>query len=355
MEFLFPTGSVADRILGFLLMVTGVLLAATTGFALLTVALRFRHMKTSALGAELERRWKPLLLGALSDPAEAVKLTGTVGPGEELYFVDQVWEMARRVRGAERETLTRIGRPYLRVLVKRSKDRDPEVRARAVQTLGVMGMPDHADLILAALDDPSAHVAMTAARALARKENPQYAPAVLARLDRFQTWNQRYLAAMLAGVGRDASKYLRRILADDSKSDWSRTVAASALALQRDLEAADLAANILEKSAEGELSAASATLLGATARPDHLPILRRLSSSPNYVVRMIALEALAPLGDLGDQSRLEAALHDSSPWVALRAAYALRELGGTEALEKLADSKDERAVLAREVLGTPAA
>jgi HEAT repeat protein len=336
-------------------MVTGVLLTATTGFALLTVALRFRHMKASARGAELEQRWKPLLLGALADPKEVTKLTGTVGPGEELYFVDQVWEVARRVRGAEREMLTRIGRPYLSVLVARSKNRDPEIRARAVQTLGVMGMPEHADLLLAALDDPSAHVSMTAARALARKEHPQYAPAVLARLDRFQTWNQRYLAAMLAGIGPGAAKVLRRILADSTKSEWSRTVAASALALQRDLESADVAADILEKGAVGELSAASANLLGATARPDHLPILRRLSDSPNYVVRMIALEALAPLGDAGDQSRLEAALHDLSPWVALRAAYALRELGGTQALEKLAASNDERAVLAREVLGTPAA
>jgi HEAT repeat protein len=295
------------------------------------------------------------LLGALADPQEAAKLTGTVGPGEELYFVDQVWEMARRVRGAERELLTRIGKPYLSVLVARSKDRDPEVRARAVQTLGVMGMPEHADLLLSALDDPSAHVSMTAARALARKAHPQYAPAVLARLDRFQTWNQRYLAAMLAGIGPDASKYLRRILADATKSEWSRTVAASALALQRDLMAADLAADILDKGAAGELAAASATLLGATARPDHVPILRRLASSPNYVVRMIALEALAPLADVGDQSRLEAALHDPSPWVALRAAYALREMGGTEALRNLAASNDDRAVLAHEVLGTTAA
>jgi HEAT repeat protein len=355
MEALFPTGTAADRILDSLLLVTGVLLAATTGFALLTVALRFRHMKAMALSSELEQRWKPLLLGALADPAETRALAGTVGPGEELYFVDQVWEIARRVRGVEREMLTRIGRPYLGVLIQRTRDRDPEVRARAVQTMGVMGMPEHADLLLAALDDRSVHVSMTAARALARKEHPQYAPAVLARLDRFQTWNQRYLAAMLAGIGLDASKYLRRILADGTKSEWSRTVAASSLALLRDLEGGDLAADILEKGASGELASACATLLGATARPDHLPILRRLSSATDYVVRMIALEALAALGDAGDLSRLEAALHDPSPWVALRAGYALKELGGTEALARLAASTDERAVLAREVLGTSAA
>jgi HEAT repeat protein len=347
----FPGGAAADRILELLLISTIVLLAATTAFAVLALILRLRHTRSEARARELEGRWRPLILAAVSDPTQSHRLEGAVAPGEELYFIDQIWSFARRVRGVERETLARAARPYLRVLVERSVHPDEDVRARAIQTLAGLGMPEHVGTILAALDDRSAHVSMTAARALARPEHPQHASAVLARLDRFHLWSHRYLAAMLAAVGPEAARYLRRILGDDGKSEWSRTVCASALTLRRDLEGGDLAATILQKGGPSELMSACAVLLVATARPDHVQLLRRLSSSADYVVRMIALEGLAALGDAADLSRLEVALHDSSPWVALRAAYALRELqGGRAVLGRLAESGEERAVVAHEVL-----
>jgi HEAT repeat protein len=109
---------------------------------------------------------------------------------------------------------------------------------------------------------------------------------------------------------------------------------------------------MLQKGARPELVAPCAVLLAATSRPEHLPLLRKLSSEPDYQVRVTALEALAVFGDARDLARLEAGLHDRSPWVALRAAYALKDLGGSDVLEKLAASDDPRSVLAHEVLGT---
>jgi HEAT repeat protein len=221
----------ADGVMRFLLAATALLMLAITAMVALAFALRVRYTREVARAHALTERWRPSILATIADPTDE-HVEVHVAPGEELYFLDQVWAFARRVRGAEREALLRIARPHLWALIERTGHADEDVRARAIQALAVLGMPEHAGTILGALDDPSAHVSITAARGLARRDQAQYAPDVLARLDRFHLWSQRYLSAMLAGMGPSAARYLRWILADESKSEWSRTVCASALTIQ---------------------------------------------------------------------------------------------------------------------------
>jgi len=233
--------------------------------------------------------------------------------------------------------------------------RSAEVRARAVQTLSLLGADAHRAEVRRALDDPSPLVAMVAARALARGRDPDHAAAILLHLERFDEWSPRFLAAMLASMGPDAAAPLCDTLADPSRSASARAVAADALRALHDLPAADVAAAVLGTSTDREIVAACLRLLAALGRPAHLPRIRPLLTSPDAVVRAAAIRALAGVGSADEREWLRSALEDPSPWVALEAAEGLLESGGGDILHALAASDHPRAVLARQVLHRVAA
>ena len=94
----------------------------------------------------------------------------------------------------------------------------------------------HADTVVAALDDRSPLVAMIAARALAKKETPQYAGAVLARLHRFTSWRPSFLASMLSSMGPEIAPILRSTLGNPAIDTQVRAIATMALRELHDLE-----------------------------------------------------------------------------------------------------------------------
>jgi HEAT repeat protein len=274
-----------------------------------------------------------------------------VGKDEDLYFVDLVLRYARRVRGADRTTLRQLAAPYLTQVATRAQGADVERRARAVQTLGELGLPAHADTVVAALDDASPLVAMIAARALARKETPQYADAVLARLHRFTSWRPSFLASMLSSMGPEVGSVLRRTLGNSSIDPEVRAIAATALRHLHDLDSAPVAAEVLNSEKQRDLLASCLRLLGTVGGPRDLPTVRRLMDSPDFVVRATAVGALGSLGEQSDLARLrQIAVDDESHWVAINAARALREAGDVEVLRKLASSGHDRASVAVQVL-----
>jgi HEAT repeat protein len=230
------------------------------------------------------------------------------------------------------------------------------MRAWAVQTVGTLGLPEHADVVVQALDDPSPLVAMVAARALAREDTPEYADAVLARLDRFTDWNRLFLASMLAAMGPEVSPSLRAGLADAGATPAKRAVMAEALRLGGDFLAGDVAVEVVKTTQDRELLASALRLLASVGRPAHADLVRPLCESDDAVVRAQALHALGSLGDDEDVPLLVDAMDDADPWPALYAARGARDAGGREALRRLIAAGDPGALLARQVLaeeGTP--
>jgi HEAT repeat protein len=81
-----------------------------------------------------------------------------------------------------------------------------------------------------------------------------------------------------------------------------------------------------------------------------LEVVRPLLEHDNSVVRAHAATVLGKIGIAADGVALAAAVSDESPWVAIRAATALRQLGQIDTLHDLSRSGDISSVAALEAL-----
>jgi len=335
--------------------------AATFVFALVAAGcaavagwLRWQNIRTARRWTELETRWESDVLDLLGGEVDAGVVTARVAPADALYFVDYLSRFARRLRGSERLLIAEVAAPYLASAAGQLRASSATARARAVRTLSLLGLRQHAADVIAALDDPSPLVAMTAARELTRRGQADFANAVLARLSRFRDWSPEYLATMLAAIGPDAAAPLRAIFGAETELLSVRVVAGDALRLLNNVEASGLAESIATRDTNRELTSVALRLLRACGGPQHAHVARAMSTHADSVVRMHACAALGTLGDAQDIPRLAAALDDPSVWVAWRAAHALLAVGGRAVLERTADSVHPRADLARETLAEPA-
>lgn len=326
------------------------LFVVTVSFSLYAIALRVGNQVRDRRRQRLDALWQQPVLAAIVDPDQIAAARATVEDKYRRHFIRFVLDYTRRVRGEERRTLRRLVEPYLGLIAERVNHRRSEVRTRAVQTLGTLGLPRYSQEVLAGLEDPSPLVAMVAARYLARQDFPQYAPAVIAHLHRFEGWNRSFLASMLARIGPEASPELRAGLADEEAPTWLRAVRAEALLMQLDPLGGDVAASVLETTTDRELAASSLKLLAAVGRPEHLPIIRDRCSSGDLVIRAQALHALGMLSDEVDLELLVHAMDDPSPWAAMHAARGVREAGGESWLKEIAGTDHVHASLAGQVL-----
>ncbi len=338
----------------------GILIASAIAFALLACAfvaaallLRWRNLRKQRRWDALEANWESLLLDYLGGDIDAVTLRTHVSAPDALYFVDFLSRYASRLRGTERERIGEVASPYLPRIEAQLRARLPGVRARAVRTLSLLGLTDYSYGIIAALDDPSPFVAMTAARALSRREQPEFAAAVLLKLHRFSDWSPAFLSAMLAGIGASAAPYLRGTFRDEREPAPVRIVAADALRALGDLAVADAAADVARKSGDRNLTAAALRLLRTCGRAPHAAVARLLAAGNDEVVRAQAIGALGTLGDARDVPLLVAALDDSSIWVAWHAAGALLAVGARTTLESMVVAGHARSDVMREVLAAP--
>ena len=331
-----------EPILVGLVALAAALFVVTLLFSAYAVALRWQNQRRDARRAALAERWQPALLDVLAHPEKAEQVHGLVEEKRRLHFVGFVLQFARRMRGEEVDVLRQVVRPYLGLVAERLESDRVEVRARAVQTLGTLGLPEHEDAVIKALDDPSPLVAMVAARALTKQENPRYAPFVLAKVHRFSDWNRLYLASMLASMGPELSEGLRRALADERAEPWARSVMAEALRLQKDFQAGDVAAHVAATTGDTDLLVAVLRLLSEVGRPEHLPVIRPKAASPDPAVRALALKAIGRLGGPEDVPMLLEALDDEFTWAALYAARGVRESGGRHLLQREASGPDDR-------------
>lgn len=318
--------------------------------AVYTILLRLLSIRRARRWEILESRWEQILLDILAGNKTADELHRLIQKKERLYFVDFLLRFARLLKGREIETIKDLARPYLDRIHRRLKAKDPERRARAVQTLGYLGLEEYGDELVRTLDDPSPLVALIATQSLADKNYPQYINPIIAKLHRFENWSQTYLTSILVSVGSAIVPNLRVSLADSSLNPSVRAIVCDALREMNDFASADIANSILEIPVDRELTAACLRMLARTGRPTHLKTIRALIHSEDDVIRIQAIKALGQLGDAEDRQSLANAIRDASPWVALQAARGLLETGGQAELKNIADSDHERAVLARQVL-----
>lgn len=340
-----------DVVFRLLILVIIVLAITVLAFVVMTIVLRWRNERKAAVWGRLEHKWDPLVLDVIVGAVAPERLWRLVNRGEEVFFLSYLLRYARRVTGQEREVIQELARPYLGHILPQSQDRSAERRARAVQTVGELGLPDHTDSIIAALDDRSHLVAMIAASALAVHPSEDSEAAVMAHLDRFTGWRPTYLAAVLAAPGPSVAPLLRESLVDRGRSPAVRRIAAIALTFLRDPAAADSAFAIATEETDRDLRASALRLLTLVGRPEHLPGIRDLAVSSDPILRGAACGVLGTLGVAEDRVTLEqATLEDSSSWVALQAARGLLAAHGREALVRLAASDHQRAPVAIQVL-----
>jgi HEAT repeat protein len=328
---------------------------AAMGLALVALLLRLSNDRKARRWTRLEVLWQPLALDVVVGLAPPETVWALVGPKDRLHFVNYLLRFAKLVSGSERRIVDDLAAPYLPLVLPQLAYRTAERRARAVQTLSILGSRTYTDIILRALDDPSPLVAMVAARALARGGSPDFAAGILGRLHRFDQWRPSFLASMLASMGPAVAPTLRTALADPTFHPNVRGVAADALRELHDYLAADAAAAVLEETTDRNLLATTLNLMAHIGRAEHLPAIRRHVMSPEPIVRARAVAALGHVGAKEDLPLLVGAFHDPSAWVALRAAEALHEAGAKDSLALLARSDLARAPLARQILeGKPA-
>lgn len=342
---------IPQRTLEVLVVGSAALFALAVVLGVSAVFVRVARTRRERAVARLEGGWESSVLDRIVT-GDAVGDPDPVARRDELPYVRHLVRLALRLRGAERERLGALAAPMLPRVAARARRGDEETRARALHTLSVLGMPRYASEIARALDDRSPLVSMVAARALARPEHAAHSRAVMSHVDRFEGWSSYYLASLLAGIGPAAATPLRAALANPARHEWVRVAAADALATINDPEAAAVAAEVIDQPRDAtalmpDLICACLRVLARVGRAEHAPAVRALLADGDPAVRVHAVSALAELGEGDDADRLCAALHDTSPWVALRAAEGLRRLRRPDLL-RLAPGRE---ALAREVLG----
>lgn len=320
-------------------------------FAVAALLLHVRSERADARTAARRARWEPVLLDVLvgdADPAAFAE--GFVrrhhGPALALAAT-----YALRLDGESLALLGTAMAPLLprarRLLGARRSDR----RAVAIRLLGLLGTDADRPRIAEALHDRSPHVAMAAARALARTQDARYAEHLVAALGRFEAWGPNAVASMLTLYGLPAGPALLRAFASPDVPAATRVACAEALRRLGYFPAAGAAATIAGAAGGVELLAAALRLLRDVGGPAEAGAVRPLVESASEVVRLHAVSALAAISqDPGDAARIEHALSDPSPWVAQRAARGLLESGRAASLRALAGGSGRRHRVARQAL-----
>jgi hypothetical protein len=328
----------------------------TFSFMVYAFLLHLRAKRVEARRRALEDGWRDHLLAAGTGERMPAGMSGeplpTVAEEDRILLLDLITEYVRAVEGPEREEVARLAGPHLEALDPILEDRDPYRRAYALDLLGELGYEGARDRLVRALDDEAGLVAMVAARAFARRGDPEFVPLIVRRLHAFENWSPGYLASLLAGFGPDAAPALRGLAADPFTAPRLRAVAFHALRELNDMESVPTAVRLLPDENDPEVQAEMIRVIGELGGPGHLASVRAYAHSPTAFVRAAAFRSISALSDrrTSDLEIVARGLDDPSPWVALQAAHGLVDLGRRDELEHLAESRSPRAELAAEVL-----
>src|SRR3990172_3073054 len=167
-----------------LVLSTALMFATVLVFLIAAWTLRRANDRKAARWAAVETRWHALLTTIEEGTLAAEELHAHVASNERLVLVDFLYkQVINDPRPATQQLCRQLAAPYLAELAERIRTGDAWQRARAVRTLAELAGPEQGEAIIDALDDPSVHVAQTAARSYARLSLGPVEP-LLKRLDR---------------------------------------------------------------------------------------------------------------------------------------------------------------------------
>ncbi len=331
-----------------------ILLTLAVVFAVVVFLLRLRNEREDRLWAKLKGTWEPILLEALSDSRRLSDLWDQVEDKDQLHFLEFALRYAQRLGGAERDVLKQAAAPYLQKVLPLLGHRRVGIRARAVQTLGTLGLPDYLPEVNAAVDDPSPFVAALAARLMARQATPEIAQGFCRKLTRFKTFRSWYLVDMVVEMGPGAVPAIRDTLSDPACPVQIRAVAADSLSVLGDLASADLAGELAEKEDDPTLLTSLMRLLAQVGTGAHAHAARGHLDSEEFFLRAAATRTLSELGNEDHLPLLVEKLGDPSAWVRMAAARGVYRIGGKKALGALSRDEDPARPLFRQVLAEEA-
>ncbi|PAP77095.1 HEAT repeat domain-containing protein [Rubrivirga marina] len=344
----FPPADFVDAAATGLLVLTVVALALTA----LVVVVHVAADRAESRRAERWARWERALLDALVGERPPSSLGPLVGDGERGDYFQLLIAYALRLGGESRAVFAEAAAPHLDTARQWLCDRRADRRALAAHLFGLVGSVPDLHRLVPLLHDPAPEVGMITARALGRSRDLRYLRPVVGALDGFEAWGSPAVASALTLFGIEAGPTLEAGLASPELSESARTACAEALRRLGYVPAGDTAAALLSESEPPrEVQAAALRLLRDVGGPGHADAARALLHHGDEVVRLHAISALSALSIRPDDAaRIEHALADPSPWVALRAARGLVEAGRTAPLQAIAEGDAPCAGVARQAL-----
>lgn len=328
-----------------------VLTLFTVLFGLLAMLLRVQYNQHQRKWQQLHRKWDRDLLDVLGGDASADDFRMLVEKGQELDFVRFLAPYGYRLRGSDLETLGALARHYLPFVVERLQHNSPGVRLWAVNVLGLFGMPEQEEAIASRLSDTSPAVAMLAASTLLSHQRIHHIDRIIEQLPRFHSWNINALASLLVRAGPAVQGLLQDVYLDRQRPVRTRVIAAEALGRGNAYQALNAALLTLGSEDNQDIIVATLHLLACISQGRQIDSVRALCRSSNTVLRINAMSTMRQLAVPADLPLFRHGLEDSNPWVARHAALALRDLGDTDTLHKVAeDPQNPRAAVARYVL-----
>lgn len=315
-----------------------------------SLKLHQRNQEKALFWERLEAQWEPLMARYLQE-LDAQLVWGNIVPGQELYFIDFLLRYALH-HPEQVPELKMLAAPYLDPLASRLRQGrgDAEQRARAVQTLSLLGTDTDIENIALALDDDSPMVTLLAGMALAEHQRHDLLPQILEQLSRISDWHQGILTSLLKRMGESTAAQIFSFL-EYCDNPTTQSICLQALTEFEYVPSVTLAVRLLADSEEINVQVACLNLLGKMGEPEHLPLMRQYYDSPYFAVRLAVIRALHQQQS-NDQQMYQKAFEDSSRWVALHAAQALKGTGNEHILHELTFMEHPRAKLASQVLNT---
>ncbi len=328
----------------------GILMILLLCVLALSIGLRLRNNKRSQQWRRIENKWQPLLLDYLAGDISSEIFHQEISRPDQSVFIELLARFAAQVQGHERSMLEDLATPFLKSLATDTKNSQTGKRARAVRLIGILGLPTYKDAMIVALKDPELPVRMAAAQALIHNKRCQDVDAILENLERFEEVTDNYMSSLLASAGHEAQPYMRIFMAMPDPPASLRAIAARALLLMKDFEAAGIAAEIITPSIPPQLLLSCLGILAEMGEDTHAPSIRKLLPMNDPNVLAAICRALGQVGDQQDYETFHFCMKHPSPWVNLSAAQAFGSLGAAKELHEYLESDPRRRELALEIL-----
>ncbi|MDO5661778.1 MAG: HEAT repeat domain-containing protein [Brachybacterium sp.] len=274
-----------------------VTIALVIGIVLVTHAVRVRR---AAQRAVLDDRARPLVIDFVLDEDDAPAHTETLREatgGMGTSVDERLLAVLNTVTGDARERIVRmlIARGLPRRLRRATGSWRSHRRARAVLQLGLLGLPEDADLLTRALNDRAALVRAVAVRALGRHPSPQSAHAILGTIREDRAIPVLVSMNALLDIGHNPACH--RIIREGLVDASPRVRAASARVLGDLTSAADARriGILLDRDPVPSVQLAAATALRRIGTEINIPQLLAGTTSSWGPVRLEALRALLTL------------------------------------------------------------